>query len=229
MFAFKLPAVGFSRRAALNLAACVAVAGALTSMLPSAALAQRQKGPAEVPVEALMKPGLLEDIKLGPTDAKVTVVEYASLTCPHCAHFTTQVFPEFSKKYIDTGKVQYIFRGFALNPLDQAAQMLVQCLGGDKRLSMVEAFFAKQQDWAFTNGNPVPKLFDLAKQAGFTQETFDACLKNQKLLDNLEADRKNAGETFSISATPTFFINGKRLQETPTLDAFDKVIEPMLK
>lgn len=229
MFDLKLSAVAFSRRAVLKLAASAAVAGLLVSMLPGSAIAQRQKGPAEVPVEELMKPGVLADVSLGVADAKVTVVEYASLTCPHCAHFTNQVFPEFRKKYVDTGKVHYIFRGFALNPLDQAAQMLVQCLGGEKRLSMIEAFFAKQADWAATSGNPVPKLFDLAKQAGFTQESFDACLKDQKLLDNLEADRKHASETFGISSTPTFFINGKRLQDTPTLEAFDKVIEPLLK
>jgi len=225
----KLSAHAFSRRAVLNLAACAAAAGLLVSVLPGSALAQRQKGPAEVSVEELMKPGVLADISLGSADAKVTVVEYASLTCPHCAHFANQVFPEFRQKYIDNGKVRYIFRGFALNPLDQAAQMLVQCLGGDKRLSMIEAFFVKQADWAFTQGNPVPKLFDIAKQAGFTQESFDACLKDQKLLDNLEADRKHASETFGISSTPTFFINGKRLQETPTLEAFDKVLEPLLK
>ena len=178
MFDLKLSAVAFSRRAVLNLAASAAVAGLLVSMLPGSAIAQRQKGPAEVPVEELMKPGVLADVSLGPADAKVTVVEYASLTCPHCAHFTNQVFPDFRKKYIDTGKVHYIFRGFALNPLDQAAQMLVQCLGGEKRLSMIEVFFAKQADWAATSGNPVPKLFDLAKQAGFTQGPLDACLKD---------------------------------------------------
>lgn len=229
MFDLKLSAVAYSRRAVLTLAAVAAATGLLATMLPDSALAQRQKGPAEVPVEELMKPGVLADVSLGPADAKVTVVEYASLTCPHCAHFTNEVFPEFRKKYIDTGKIHYIFRGFALNPLDQAAQMLVQCLGGEKRISMIEAFFAKQADWAFTQGNPVPKLFDLAKQAGFTQESFDTCLKDQKLLDNLEADRKHSSEAFGISSTPTFFINGKRLQEAATMEAFDKVIEPLLK
>lgn len=228
MFDLKLSAVAFSRRAVLKLAASAAVAGLLVSMLPGSAIAQRQKGPAEVPVEELMKPGVLADVSLGPADAKVTVVEYASLTCPHCAHFTNQVFPEFRKKYVDTGKVHYIFRGFALNPLDQAAQMLVQCLGGEKRLSMIEAFFAKQTDWAATSGNPVPKLFDLAKQAGFTQESFDKCLTDQKLLDEITAGRTRAGEVFGVSATPTFFINGKKLDGAPTMEKFDAMIEPLL-
>lgn len=140
-----------------------------------------------------------------------------------------QVFPEFKTKYIDSNKIKYIFRGFALNPLDQAAQMLVQCLGGDKRFNMIEAFYAKQADWAFTNGNPVPKLFDMAKQAGFTQESFDKCLKDQSLLDKLEADRNHTSEAFGIASTPTFFVNGKRLQEVPTVAALDKLIEPLLK
>jgi len=93
---------------------------------------------------------------------------------------------------------------------------------------MVETLFEKQADWAFTSGNPVPKLFDIAKQAGFTQESFDKCLTDQKLLDNITNGRKRASEVFGVNATPTFFINGKRLMETPTLEAFDKVIEPML-
>ena len=192
-------------------------------------LAQRKSGaPAEVSVEELMKPGAFPDIAMGPADAKVTVVEYASLTCPHCAAFETKVFPEFKTKYIDSGKIRYIFRGFALNPLDQAAQILVQCLDLDKRQSMIEAFYEKQADWAFSNGNPVPKLFDIAKQAGFTQESFDKCLKDQALLDKLTAEQKRASETFSINSTPTFFINGKRLQEVATVAAFDKMIEPLL-
>ena len=86
----------------------------------------------------------------------------------------------------------------------------------------------KQADWAFTNGNPVPKLFDIAKQAGFTQESFDKCLTDQKLLDSITNQRKRASETFGVNATPTFFINGKRLTETPTIEAFDKVLEPLL-
>ncbi len=230
MFDLSAPAA-YTRRALFVLAAGAAAAGLALWAFSGEASAQQKKGPAEVPVEELHKPGVLPDIVLGPADAKITVVEYASLTCPHCANVATKVFPEFKTKYIDSGKVRFIFRGFALNPLDQAAQMLVQCLGGesDKRHSMIDAFYAKQADWAFTNGNPVPKLFDIAKQAGFTQESFDKCLKDQELLDKLEADRKAASEKFGLSSTPTFFVNGKRLQETPTLAALDKMIEPLLQ
>ncbi len=216
-----------TRRVALSLIALLAGAFAL-ALKPAESIAQKKSAVTEVPVEELMKPGAFPDIAMGPADAKVTVVEYASLTCPHCAAFETKVFPEFKTKYIDSGKIRYIFRGFALNPLDQAAQILVQCLDLDKRQSMIEAFYEKQADWAFSNGNPVPKLFDIAKQAGFTQESFDKCLKDQALLDKLTAEQKRASETFGINSTPTFFINSKRLQEVATLAAFDKMIEPLL-
>ncbi len=190
--------------------------------------AQKKQGPAEVPVEELMKPTELSDIALGPADAKVTVVEYASMTCGHCANFATKVFPDFKTKFIDTGKVRFIAREFPLDNLAVAASMLARCAGGDKTFPMIETLYAKQADWAFTNGNPVPKLFDIAKQAGFTQESFDKCLKDQKLLDQISAQRTRASEVFGVSSTPTFFVNGKRLTEAPTVAAFDKVIEPML-
>jgi protein-disulfide isomerase len=210
-----------------GLLALAAILGfAFVSAEPS--FAQRKEGPAEVPVDELMKATDLPDLTMGPADAKVTVVEYASMTCPHCAHFSNEIFGDFKKKYIDTGKVRYVFREFPLDNLAAAVSMLARCAGNDKAIPLIETFYAKQQDWAFTNGSPVPKLFDIAKQAGFTQESFDKCLTNQKLLDQITAQRSRAGDTFGVNATPTFFINGKRLQEAPTIEAFDKVIEPLL-
>ncbi|ADJ24677.1 DSBA oxidoreductase [Hyphomicrobium denitrificans ATCC 51888] len=217
-----------SRRAAwLGMAATVAVSGfSIAASGPS--YAQRKQGPSEVSVDELMKPSDLADLTLGPADAKVTVVEYASMTCPHCAHFETDVFENFKKKYIDTGKVRFVYREFPLDNLAAAVSMLARCAGGDKTFPLIQTFYAKQAEWAFTQGNPVPKLFDIAKQAGFTQESFDKCLTDQKLLDQITAQRTRASDTFGVNATPTFFINGKKLPETPTLEAFDKVIEPLL-
>ena len=170
-------------------------------------------GPAEVPVEDLMKAGDLADVAIGAADAKITVVEYGSMTCGHCANFATKVFPEFKTKYIDSNKVRFVFREFPLDNLAAAASMLARCAGGDKTLPMVETLYEKQADWAFTNGNPVPKLFDIAKQAGFTQESFDKCLTDQKLLEQITAQRTSASDKFGVSSTPTFFVNGKRLTE----------------
>ena len=214
-----------SRRLALGLA----MFAATLALAPAASFAQQKKGPAEVSVDELMKQGdLKDDAVLGPADAKITVVEYGSMTCGHCANFTTKVFPEFKTKYIDSGKVRYIFREFPLDNLAAAAAMIARCSGGEKTLAMIETLYEKQADWAFTNGNPVPKLFDIAKQAGFTQESFDKCLTDQKLLDQITSGRTHATEAFGVNSTPTFFINGKRLQEVPTLAAFDKMIEPLL-
>jgi protein-disulfide isomerase len=215
------------RRALLALVGLATVAlFAVSAAGPS--FAERRDGPAEVPTEELMKPTDLSDIVLGPADAKVTVIEYGSMTCGHCAHFANDVFAAFKTKFIDTGKIRYIFREFPLDNLAAAVSMLARCAGGDKTFPLIETFYAKQADWAFTQGNPVPKLFDIAKQAGFTQESFDKCLTDQKLLDQITAQRTRASETFGVNATPTFFINGKRLQEAPSLEAFDKVIEPLL-
>jgi protein-disulfide isomerase len=218
-----------NRRAILGLAGAAGAFALSMSLTAGDALAQRKQGPAEVSVEELMKPQDLSDIALGAADAKITVVEYGSMTCGHCANFATKVFPDFKTKYIDSGKIRFVFREFPLDNLAAAASMLARCAGGEKTFPMVETLYAKQAEWAFTHGNPVPKLFDIAKQAGFTQESFDKCLTDQKLLDQITAQRTRASDALGVSATPTFYINGKRLQETPTLAAFDKMIEPLLK
>ena len=194
------------------------------------ALAQKKAAsPDEVSVEALMKPGPLPDLALGKADAPITIVEYASMTCGHCATFHNKVFPSIKEKYVDTGKVRFILREYPLDNLAAAASMLARCAGGDKTYPMVGALFAKQEDWAFVRTNPVPELFKLAKQAGFTQESFDKCLTDQKLLDDLMKGRESASSEFGISGTPTFFINGKRLKDAPVIESFDKAIAALAK
>ena len=225
MSAFKISSGRFelARRAVLT-AICAGAVGAALA-LP---LAAQSRGPSEVPVAELMKPVGLPDLALGADDAKVTVVEYASMTCGHCAHFTTDLFPEFKKKYVDTGKVRYVFREFPLDNLAAAASMLARCTGTDKTFSLIEVLFEKQKEWAFGEGNPVPRLFEIAKQAGFTQESFDKCLTDQKLLDDITAGRTRAADVFGVSATPTFYINGKKLDGAPTMEKLDAAIEPLL-
>jgi protein-disulfide isomerase len=153
------------------------------------------------------------------------------MTCGHCATFHNKVFPGLKEKYIDTGKVRFIFREFPLDNLAAAASMLARCSGGgDKSYAMAGALFAKQEAWAFVRGNPVPELFKMARQAGFTQESFDKCLTDQKLLDDITAARERAAKTFGVNSTPTFFINGKRLTDrSDTIDSFSKAIDPLLK
>ncbi len=212
-----------SRRSALVLGG--------TGLVLAAAPALAQKTPPleTVSVEELMKPGTLPDLALGKADAPVTIVEYASMTCGHCANFHNKVFPALQEKYIDTGKVRFIFREFPLDNLAAAAAMLARCSGGDKTFPLIKALFAKQEEWAFVRGNPVPELFKMARQAGFTQEAFDKCLTDQKLLDDITAGREKAGKTFAVNATPTFFINGKRLVDrSDSIESFDKAITPLL-
>jgi protein-disulfide isomerase len=223
-----------NRREALKIGVKLAMGAAAlalvaTSQLAPAALAQRKKvAPSEVPVDELMKPGPLPDLVLGNADAPITVVEYASMTCGHCAHFHTTVFPTLKEKYVDTGKVRFIMREFPLDNLAAAASMLARCAGDGKTFPLISVLFAKQDDWAFVKGDPRPELLKFAKQAGFTQESFEKCLTDQKLLDDITAIRSRAAETFGVNATPAFFVNGKKLNGVG-LDDFEKAFEPILK
>ena len=193
--------------------------------------AERKDGPAEVPVDELMKSGAgdLPDLVLGPADAKVTVVEYASMTCGHCAAFATKVFPELKTKYIDSGKIRFVMREFPLDNLAAAVSMLTRCAGGDKTIPLIETFYQTQSDWAFKQGNPVPRLFEIAKQAGFTQATFDECLKDQKLYEAILAMRERGSKDYKVESTPTLFINGKVQKGGASIEELDKLIQPFLK
>lgn len=213
-----------SRRSAL---AGTAALGALS--LSGPAIAQRKPAPAEVSVDELMKPVPgLDDIVVGDPKAPVTIVEFASMTCGHCANFHNNVYPKLKAKYIDTGKAKLIFRDFPLDNLAVAVSMLARCVGGEGPYAFIGEMFKRQQEWAFAQGNPVPRLFEIARQAGFTQASFDKCLTDQKLLESLETARKRASEVFVVDSTPTFFINGKRLR-AGSLSDFEKAIEPLLK
>ncbi len=211
-----------SKSSVFAVSVLAAVLAASPMLGGSPALAQK----AAVSVEELMKPGELPDIAVGSADAKVTIVEYSSMTCGHCGRFATGVFPELKKKYIDTGKVRFVSREFPLDNLAAAASMLTRCVDKSKAFDMTETLFATQDKWL--GNEPLPKLMEVAKQAGFTKESFETCLKDQKLLDQLVSARKAAGEKFQISATPTFFINGQRLTGGYQLADFEKAIDPLL-
>jgi protein-disulfide isomerase len=217
-----------SRREALRMAVAALVLVGVSGLARPAAAQAKKAGPTEVPLEELMKPGPLPDLTLGSADAPITVVEYASMTCGHCAHFHTTVFPTLKERYVDTGKVRFVMREFPLDNLAAAASMLARCAGEGKTFPLISALFAKQEEWAFVKGDPRPELLKFAKQAGFTQESFEKCLTDQKLLDDIAATRSRAADTFGVSATPTFFINGKKLNGVGLAD-FEKAFEPILK
>ena len=157
----------------------------------------------------------------------MTIIEYASMTCGHCATFHNETYPVLKSKYIDTGKVRYILREFPLDPLATGAFMLARCAGEGKYYPLVEALFQKQKDWVVQK--PIEPLMAIAKQAGFTQESFEACLSNQKMMDGIEAVRLHGAEKLGVNSTPTFFINGKIHRGTMTVQELEKQLEPHLK
>jgi protein-disulfide isomerase len=185
---------------------------------------------AKLPPEDLLKPGPMPDMSIGAPDAPVTIVEYASLTCPACANFHKTVLPALKEKYIDTGKVRLVFREFVLNEKDARAAMMERCAGGDKSFPLVSALYAKQEEWAAAGSTNefLGKLFALGQQAGFTRQAFTRCQQDEKLLKKLVAQR-DRGSQFGVDRTPTFFVNGNMLDMAKAnIEDFDKALEPLL-
>jgi protein-disulfide isomerase len=169
------------------------------------------------------------DVVLGSNKAPVTVIEYASMTCPHCARFSATTFPELKQRYIETGKVRFIMREFPLDAVAASGFMLARCAGNDndKYMAIVETLFARQSEWMVRE--PLPPLKSIAKQFGFTEDSFNQCLANQKLLDDIQGVRDHAVKKLGVKSTPTFFINGKKLLGDVSIEAMAKEIDPYLK
>jgi protein-disulfide isomerase len=164
---------------------------------------------------------------IGDEKAPITVIEYASMTCPHCAHFSATTFPELKKRYIDTGKVRFMFREFPLDRLALAGFLLARCGGPDKYFPLVETLFAQQRDWVVEK--PLEPMYAIAKQAGVSQQAFEACLDNRQLIDGIEKVRNQASDKFGVNSTPTFFVNGKRLAGALSIEEMEKEFAPYLK
>jgi len=222
--------LSLNRRELLTAAAVSVLAGAAFTGAVLPRLVRPAKADTDAPEvdqAELAKPGPEGDVVLGSDKAPVTIIEYASMTCPHCAHFTATTFPELQKRYIDTGKVRYIFREFPLDPLAAAGFMLARCAGKDRYMAVVETLFAKQTDWIVKE--PLAPLEEIAKQFGFTEESFSQCLTNQKVLDGIQAVRDRAAAKLGINSVPTFFVNGKKLVGDVSIEALAKEIDPYLK
>lgn len=220
----------------------VAMSAALGALLALSACdsGQQAKAPASPPAESakkntdssvdvaeLMKPGALPEQVLGNSSAPVTIVEYASMTCSHCATFHNETYAHLKQKYIDTGKVRYIFREFPLDPLAYAGSLLARCAGEGKYFPMVELLFKQQRTWAYSE-QPEAALLQTVRQAGFTQDSFNACLQDQKTYDALKQVRQRAVEKFGVDSTPTFFVNGKIQRGAMSAQQLDTLIEPHL-
>ncbi len=208
--------------AALSLTGLAALAGLSPFRLITDALADS--------VADVAKPQSLPDMALGPNDAAVTITEYASMTCPHCAAFNENVFPKIKAAYIDTGKIRWIFREFPLDIKAAAGSMLARCIAKDdagKYFAVVDMLFRSQADWVMKNTTESLNL--IGKQAGFSQQQVEACLKDQALLDKIAADQKYASEVLKVNSTPTFFLNGEMIKGETSFEEFDKRIKALLK
>jgi protein-disulfide isomerase len=169
----------------------------------------------------------LPDRVLGAEEATVTVIEYASPTCPHCAAFHNTVYPAFKAEYIDTGKVKFILRPFVRNVLDAVVFLLAEAAGEDQYHAVIETYFRTHEQWS-TSDTPRDAILEIAKQLGFTDQTFDAALTNQELFTAMETMRQQALDEFKLEGTPTFYVNGKQLTGDKTLEELKAEIDPLL-
>jgi protein-disulfide isomerase len=208
--------------ATLTLTGLAALAGISPLSLITEAMAQSASDVA--------KPVSLPDMALGPADAPVTITEFASMTCPHCAAFDKTVFPKIKSEYIDTGKIRYVFREFPLDIKAAAGSMLARCIAKDdssKYFTVVDLLFKQQEDWVMKDTTET--LTRIGKQAGLSQQAVEDCLKDQALLDKIAADQKYASEVLKVDSTPTFFINGEKIKGETSFEEFDKKIKSLLK
>jgi protein-disulfide isomerase len=208
--------------AALSLTGLAALAGFSPLRLITGAMAQSAADVA--------KPVSLPDMAIGPADAPVTITEFASMTCPHCAAFNAEVFPKIKAAYVDTGKVRYIFREFPLDIKAAAGSMLARYIAKDdsgKYFAVIDLLFKQQNDWVMKNTTET--LTRIGKQAGLSQQQVEDCLKDQALLDKIAADQKYAADVLKVNSTPTFFINGEVIKGEAAFDEFDKKIKSLLK
>jgi protein-disulfide isomerase len=208
--------------AALSLTGLAALAGFSPLRLIAQAMAQSASD--------VGKPVSLPDMALGPANASVTITEFASMTCPHCAAFNETVFPKIKSEYVDTGKVRYVFREFPLDIKAAAGSMLARCIAKDdagKYFAVIDMLFRQQNDWVIKNTTET--LTRIGKQAGLSQQAVEDCLKDQALLDKIAADQKYASDVLKVDSTPTFFINGEKIKGETSFEEFDKRIKALLK
>jgi protein-disulfide isomerase len=187
--------------------------------------AEEQAAPAQA-VASVATANPLPEMALGKSDAPVTIVEYSSLSCPHCAAFHKEVMPELKSEYIDTGKVRYVEREFPLNDAAFGASVLARCVDPSRFFAFTDLLFSRQDQWAFKEDALEPlKMY--AKQAGLTDEDFNKCLSDEELQKKIRAVRQK-GVDEGVHGTPTFFINGKVFNGAPTFSALAEAIKPYL-
>ena len=195
-------------------------------LLGFALLALTLAGPPAA-AQALSVEDAMADRVMGRADAPVTIIEYSSLTCPHCASFHKDTLPMIKKTYIDTGKVRLIYRDFPLGGMALAAAMMARCAGTKRYFGFIELMFRNQETWSKSE-NPRAELARIALFGGMGEKEFDACLKNQPLMDAIRSQAEAAGKKYGIDSTPTFMIEGTKVSGAYPFDHFKKIIDDVL-
>ena len=164
-----------------------------------------------------------QDRVLGKPDAPITIIEYASLSCPHCAHFATEVLPKLREKWIDPGKAKLVLRAFPLDEPALRAEMLARCASTERYFPLIETLFQTQDKWVVAK-DWQPALQRIAQLAGVAKVKFETCVGDKALEDQVAQSRLTAATQLGVSSTPTFFINATKYDGEPTFEAFDKLL-----
>lgn len=170
----------------------------------------------------------LQDMVLGKAEAPITIIEYASLTCPHCARFHAEVLPALKTEYIDTGKAKLVFRDFPLDQLAYAGAVLARCGGPDKYYTFLNVLFAQQRQWAGSQ-DPKAALTQIGRLGGVSSEQFEKCLADKSLGDYILNSRLEGNQKFNVNSTPTLIINGKAEAGAPTIEELRKKLDGLAK
>jgi protein-disulfide isomerase len=221
----------FTRAAFVALPLLIAACGGANSAAETKDAGKAAAGAAAAP-RAATKAFDATDIVLGADAARVTVVEYASVTCPHCADFHAKIYPEIKAKYIDTGKVNFVFREFPTYPEFKSylGSMLARCAGekggAEAYFLVIGALFDTQKTWVY--GDTEAELKKIAAQANIDDAGFAACMQRQDILDAMNKRVETAQKAYDVSATPSFFLNGEKLPSGLDADAFGKRLDEAL-
>ncbi|MGK6317678.1 DsbA family protein [Neorhizobium sp. DT-125] len=229
--------ITMTRRALLGGVAVTALCLALPLGASGAFAQELPESQGDVDMAEAVKPGPLPEMALGDEKAPVTIIEYMSMTCPHCANFHNVTFDTIKTKYIDTGKARFIIREFPFDPVATAAFMLARCNPQNpaelatpaQYFPMVSMLFKQQRTWAApADGNVRSALLQSVKLAGYSQQSFEACLTNQKLLDEVNQVVKRGADEFGVNSTPTFLINGKKYSGDMSVESMSALIDSLL-
>jgi protein-disulfide isomerase len=163
---------------------------------------------------------------LGKADAPITIIEYASLTCPHCAEFNKEIMPEFKAKYVETGKAKLIYRDYPLDQWALRASMLARCAPADRYFGFLDVLFQNQVTWA-TAKDPMAALERIGKLGGVSSEQFNTCMQDRALQDAVLAQSLQGQKEFDVQGTPAIIVNGKKIENPHSFADFDKILKPL--